>query len=320
MLSLSQRATYSFVVLRQGNIPLVNKVCKVCGLTQRSPLPSIEEVRSYYLDGTFIDENQDRNFNRLFKRQYKDCFLRASFLRENLLENNVYNSGTFRILEIGSHIGTFLAVCNEVFPNAEIFGIEPDAGAAEFSKTVSRATVYRTTFEDFCCSTSVEKFDIVVSFAVLEHIYDPTGFMKMVKKIINPGGSIFFEVPNMHSHSTGWPFWYDWYLKEHLFHFSTPTITRLFGHAGFLVKKTYEIKTLRVFAVESEYIQQEVLEAKDDYRKVLQSHLAFKKEHLMQQLKSPIKFLKLLLFIVFGHKRAFALTKYLKENVIGRLG
>lgn len=299
----------------RGNIPLSNKVCKVCGLAQRSPMPSIEEVRSYYIDGAFIDENQDRNFTRLFKRQYSTCSLRASILRGTLLENNLYKGGPIRILEIGSHIGTFLAVCNEVFPDAEIFGIEPDASAVEFSKTVSKAKVYKTMFEDFCHTIRVEKFDVVVSFAVLEHIYDPLGFMKMIKEIIKPGGSIFFEVPDIHSHSTGWPFWYDWYIKEHLFHFSAPTLTRLFGKSGFLIKKTQQVKTPRVFAVASECIPREAREAKDDYKKVLQSHEAFKKKHLIRQFKSPIKFLKLLLFILLGHKKAFALMKYLKGNI-----
>lgn len=301
----------------RGNIALLNKVCKDCGLAQRSPMPGREEVMKYYSTGSFMDENQDRNYSRLFKRQYNVFYLRASLLRDNIIENMLYKDRPLRILEIGSHIGTFLAACVDVFPEARVSGIEPDPGASEFSRTVAKAEIHQMTFENFYNSNSGEKFDVIVSFAVLEHIHDPLGFMNMVRKIIEPGGAVFFEVPNMHSHSTGWPFWYDWYLKEHLFHFSAPTIRRLFAQSGFIVKKTYEDKTLRVFAVESKDIAQELLSAKDDYNKVLKSHEAFKKEHLLKQFKSPAQFCKFMLFLLLGHKKAFAAVKYVKENIIG---
>lgn len=302
----------------RGNITLINKVCRDCGLAQRSPMPGPEEVMEYYSTGSFIDENQDRNYDRLFKKQYNAFYLRASLLRENIIDNKLYKDRPLRILEIGSHIGTFLAACVNVFPEARVSGIEPDRGAAEFSRTAAKAEIHQMTFDNFCNSYSGEKFDVIVSFAVLEHIHDPLGFMNMVRGIIKPGGAVFFEVPNMHSHSTGWPFWYDWYLKEHLFHFSAPTIRRLFAQSGFIVKKTYEDKTLRAFAVESKDIPQELLSAKDDYNKVLKSHEAFKKEHLFQQLANPVKLLKLILFLLLGHQRAFRAIQFIKENLAGK--
>lgn len=299
----------------RGNIYLCNKVCKICGLAQRLPIPSYEEVISYYKKGTFIDENQDRNYDRMFNKQYAHFIAENREIRSKLLKYAPdIVSNNFRVLEIGSHCGAFLKACKEEFPMASISGVEPDKDIANFAKTKLDKDIYISTLEELE-DENIEPYDIIVSFAVLEHIYNPLDFMRIVNKLTKPGGFIFFRVPNIHSHSTGWPFWYDWYLKEHLFHYSPQTITRLFAQSGFLSVEINGKNSLSVLAAKTDKIPQEALEAKDDYRKVLQSHQRFKREHFFYQFTSPIRFAKLCLFLLFGHRNGFKILKSIKEHL-----
>ncbi|MBI5789051.1 MAG: class I SAM-dependent methyltransferase [Candidatus Schekmanbacteria bacterium] len=294
------------------NIHLLNKVCKGCGLAQISPRPRYEEVLSYYKNGTFIDENQDRNYEKRFDDSIQQCMNVAKNLKADLIKYapDIISSKSFRVLEIGSYCGAFLSAWKETFPNLAISGVEPDSDIAAFSKTKVKVPIYVSTLEEFE-HKAVESYDLIVSFAVLEHIFNPLEFMCMVNKLLKPNGLIFFWVPNMHSHSTWLPFWYDWYLKEHLFHFSAPTITRLFAQAGFLPLTIDEEKKLAVLAIKSDKIPPEALNAKDDYRRVLQSHHRFKREHFFYQFTNIGRFAMFLLFLLFGHKLGFKIYKTL---------
>ncbi|NLW32412.1 MAG: class I SAM-dependent methyltransferase [Fibrobacter sp.] len=40
------------------------------------------------------------------------------------------------------------------------------------------------------------KFDVAVTFQVIEHIHDINGFLEQIKRIVKPGGKIFITTPN----------------------------------------------------------------------------------------------------------------------------
>ena len=138
----------------RGKILLLNKVCKKCGLAQRSPRPTHEEVLSYYKNGTFFYENQDRNYERIFRGQYKNYWQIAAGLKTELakyISEDYLQSKSFRILEVGSHCGAFLSACKEIFTRADISGIEPFEDIALFSqsKLGDNCNIHVATLEDF---------------------------------------------------------------------------------------------------------------------------------------------------------------------------
>lgn len=58
--------------------------------------------------------------------------------------------------------------------------------------------------EIYCCDIFsipddlVERFDVVVSFGLIEHFSDTTAIVAALSRLIRPGGIIFTNVPNMH--------------------------------------------------------------------------------------------------------------------------
>ena len=68
-------------------------------------------------------------------------------------------------------------------------GVEPSRNHAEFSR--SRGNVI---FEGFCSLT--QKYDNLLHYYVLEHVFDPKKFLKLCMDQIKPGGRMIFEIPH----------------------------------------------------------------------------------------------------------------------------
>lgn len=59
-------------------------------------------------------------------------------------------------------------------------------------------------------------FDVVVSFETIEHIVDYHGFMKEVKRVLKPGGTLILSTPN-----------YMWEVYKNIYHVSNFTTIHL---------------------------------------------------------------------------------------------
>jgi SAM-dependent methyltransferase len=77
-----------------------------------------------------------------------------------------------------------------------------------------------TIFGDFfALDLGDERFDLVMHFGVLEHFTDVAGVLRVCAKLLEPGGTIFFTMPNMEA--WGASFWRRWAMKNwntHIFH------------------------------------------------------------------------------------------------------
>ncbi len=96
-----------------------------------------------------------------------------------------------RILEIGSASGSLLQKLLE-YGCKEAIGVELDE---EFSKYARQQgfKVFTRPIEELDFK---EKFDGVVSFHTLEHVYDPMGVIQAVYAALKPNGCFLGEVPN----------------------------------------------------------------------------------------------------------------------------
>jgi SAM-dependent methyltransferase len=79
-------------------------------------------------------------------------------------------------------------------------------------------------------------FDVVAGFHVLEHIPQPTEFLRSIRRWAKPGGHIVIEVPNFGSRarlrSRQFNGWHHLRPLEHINHFTTETLARAFTRAG----------------------------------------------------------------------------------------
>ena len=103
-----------------------------------------------------------------------------------------YDKGTERsILSIGCGYAQALSKYSE--RGWTVFGIDPDPAAIDWNRKHIQGEFFNAPFEDFEFD---RRFDAIHSSALIEHTYDPLGFVKKANSLLNPGGELFLFTPN----------------------------------------------------------------------------------------------------------------------------
>lgn len=105
-----------------------------------------------------------------------------------------YCSGA--MLEIGTGAGFFQKFFKEKYPHADQFGIEYDTRLLKETKArAPHSRCVQGNAEQF--EYPEKKFDIIVSFQVIEHLYKPELMLERVKTHLSQGGVFLVTTPNL---------------------------------------------------------------------------------------------------------------------------
>ena len=202
--------------------------CKKCGHVQLYPIPTQQD------DNKFYDENmQDKNVNDVGDiKRAKRKMMEDTIRRVNLIRKLTQKKG--KILEIGSGHGFFLEMMRK--SGYKMTGIEISKEKRKFSKQVTAVKVLDVNINEEM--PDVGNFDVIVMFQVLEHIIDPIGFLRNVRKILKSNGKIIVEVPNcddfqLRLHKEYREFYWE---RAHISYFTPKTLKSVFGMVGFNTK------------------------------------------------------------------------------------
>ena len=135
------------------------------------------------------------------------------------------------ILDIGCSSGGFLSTMMSA--SWKLYGIEMEPSTADRARQTTDAEVF--TGDVIEAPFAAESFDVVTSFNVLEHMYDPSTFLAKVLQWLKPGGIYCTRVPNIdcwEARMLG-TFWYGLELPRHLSHFSPRSLRFVMGALGF---------------------------------------------------------------------------------------
>jgi 2-polyprenyl-3-methyl-5-hydroxy-6-metoxy-1,4-benzoquinol methylase len=114
----------------------------------------------------------------------------------NAIQKRFLKSSTFSMLELGTGSGFFLLSMHEVFPSARLSGIEFDDRLLEATQIRAPfAKTWQGNVELF--EIPGEKFDVITSFQVIEHLYKPELMIDQVLHHLKPGGLFIFTTPNL---------------------------------------------------------------------------------------------------------------------------
>jgi len=98
-----------------------------------------------------------------------------------------------RFLDIGAGMGIFLLELRKKWPNGNFYALEPSKVLANQCK-LSGLKVLETTIEKL--DHKKNKFDVISSFELFEHMYDPKLFLNKVYKSLNKKGVFYFTTLN----------------------------------------------------------------------------------------------------------------------------
>lgn len=113
-----------------------------------------------------------------------------------LLNKYLSKRDDLEVLEIGTGSGFFLDFAHERFPNSRFSGVEYDERLlAETAARATHADLIQGNAENFDLGKG--RFDLVVSFQVIEHLYNPGAMLDNVRAHLKPGGIFMVTTPNL---------------------------------------------------------------------------------------------------------------------------
>jgi 2-polyprenyl-3-methyl-5-hydroxy-6-metoxy-1,4-benzoquinol methylase len=177
-------------------------------MVSQNPIPTEQEVQQYY--STEYRQDYKQVFEPKLKHVYRAGNLALNRL-EFLTKNNV-TSG--KLLDVGAGGGEFTYVSSQL--GFDSTGIEPNIGYSNYAKDQYQANVKTGQLVDID-----DKFDVITMFHVMEHIPDPVKTFKKLYDLLNDGGSLFVEVPNIETYSQSPD---NTFFKAHIYYFSETTL------------------------------------------------------------------------------------------------
>lgn len=97
------------------------------------------------------------------------------------------------VLEVGCGKGTFAA---QLARNAEVWGVEPDPGAADTARQHLHS-VMQGTYDEVEKDLPRGHFDLVICNDVIEHMPDHDAFLSKVAAVMKPDGVLVASIPNI---------------------------------------------------------------------------------------------------------------------------
>lgn len=165
--------------------------CRGCSLVFNNPRPGPELLAEYYADNPLYEY-----WNREIFRQTEDARLQKIVMPRvdrvlELCREYQISGGT--LVEIGAGFGTF---CGEIQSRGhfkQVVAVEPDTTLAETCCQRGLQTVNRPYEQAELQDASAAA---VVSFEVIEHLFDPGDFIAFCRRLLAPGGMLVLSFPN----------------------------------------------------------------------------------------------------------------------------
>jgi len=204
--------------------------CRQCRLIRLHPQPRPGELRDYYppaywfVPGTTVADRLEQWFRRLVLRDH------LRFVERALNESEAPGM----VLDVGCGDGLFLEMLAERGrPNIAGLDFSLDAATAAWTRAgvpVVCGTLSRAPFAPGSCAA-------VTMFHVLQHLYQPAGYLDAARQLLAPEGRLIVQVPNV----ACWQFlllgehWNGIDVPRHLIDFRLADLEALLDNCGFEV-------------------------------------------------------------------------------------
>lgn len=205
--------------------------CRQCGLVYVNPRIKEEALIQHYNDKDtfndlaikFMDSPKQREVNRalydVFFSKLESVKLGAKFL------------------DVGCSAGFLLDYARS--QGYEVHGLELNEQACEFAAKSYGVYPQKKLLED--CDYSDNSFDVISMIGVVEHLPHPLQTLKIVHRLLKPGGVFIGQVPNVQSlvvmvlHDLSRTFT----GRDHLAYYSQQTLQALLAKVGFKKTETF---------------------------------------------------------------------------------
>ena len=208
---------YKCSSMSHADKPQVTK-CLQCGLIQVPQSKQPAELTTLYedvVDGQYVANLRVKEKTFSYAYQKISPFLPSPGL----------------LLEIGSYCGLFLQQAKK--HGWQCVGVEPSQWAAAYAQNSDRDfTIVNAPFARAKASLP-SPFDVIVSWDVLEHVDNPSIFIRDAASLLSSGGVFAFSTIDIHSWfprlmGRKWP----WIMEMHLYYFTQKVLEEMLAKHG----------------------------------------------------------------------------------------
>lgn len=208
----------------KNNNPLTSVICIGCGLIHTYPVPSQQELDSYY--SSYFDPEYSKAFEPRKKHLIRRSKKAARRIRKLMSFIKPEDKPHQMLLDIGSGSGEFIYFAN--LAGFITTGLEPNQGYANFIREHLNLNIVNASFEN--TNFLPESFDIVTMHNVLGFMRKPFDVLCSINKILKKGGIIEVDTPDIEvqMHAPNRRFNHD-----NIYSFNHETLKWLLFKAGF---------------------------------------------------------------------------------------
>jgi len=167
------------------------ETCSECSTVFINPRPTKESLELYYKSSksmAFWDiiykNTENSRKEKIFKPRIK--------LVKKILQKYRFTDCK-KLVEIGSGYGWFCELAQKEKLANKIIAIEPSPYFAKVCRNIPKIDVIELTVEE---ASDKLNADVIVNFELIEHLFDPSSFLKSCYKGLRKGGLLICSTPN----------------------------------------------------------------------------------------------------------------------------
>lgn len=201
--------------------------CFNCSMYYLYPRLTESAMRRFYEQDNYFEAGESGYSDISYSDQERA--LKATFRRlmQNLAKRGITGGS---LLEIGCGYGYLLEEAKEFFP----YRVGTDFSTEGVRQSAAKADlVYEGGIEQVPDDAT---FDCVIATHVIEHVYEPLGFVRKLIGHAKPGASVVLAAPDMGGllRKAMGRRWASFKVPEHVLYFDAGTLGSLMGDAGLI--------------------------------------------------------------------------------------
>ena len=163
--------------------------CVECETLFVNPRPTYENLMQIYTDSPSTKFWVEEFFLPMAEARREKIFKpRAQYITEKFTRLR-----TGVIGDIGAGFGIFPEELKKIWPDANMFAIEPSVDMANICRSKG-LVVIESTMEDV--DPQSHTFDLLTAFELFEHLHDPSIFARKVSSLLKAGGYLYLTTLN----------------------------------------------------------------------------------------------------------------------------
>lgn len=195
---------------------LAFEFCENCGQVQMSEASRLD-VEKFY----------EESYQHLTDNEFIETVVAGVGVSQHSVEffgRFIKNDSNKSFFDIGAGKGNYISAFHKTFPNLEYHGLEPSPSFDQLKEKSFIKKTYRAFFE--AKNFKGQHFDYLTLNNVLEHVPEPTEFLKEIMQVMHDDSLFLIEVPNFETNR------YDLITTDHLSKFTPANLTNLLRKVG----------------------------------------------------------------------------------------